>query len=128
MHRSKSLIEQENEKFEFSKKHGFINARPQDFKNCITIHWKQRKRKDKSFIDHERITEYVDVMHKVFDKYIPNWSEDWLDSEYRLSTIGIDSFTHWMHKVWAIPNEHKEIQDFVVFMLPEWAEVRVKNV
>jgi len=122
----KSILEQENEMFEFSKKHGFAWARPQDFKNCITIHWKQRKRKDKKFIDHKRIIEQVDIMHRIFDKYITNWTEEWLDSEYRLSTIGIYSFTHCMHKVWAIPNEYKDVQDHVISMLPEWAEVRVK--
>jgi hypothetical protein len=122
----KSILEQETESFEFSKKHGFAWVRPQDFKNCITIHWKYRRKRNKTFIDYDRITEQVDIMHRIFDKYIPNWTEEWLDSEYRLSTIGIHSFTHYCHKVWAIPNEYKDIQDHVISVLPEWAEVRVK--
>jgi len=112
---------------EFGIKHGFCYKRAQHYKDCIVIHWKHRKkRSDKSFIDYERISDYVAVAHAVCDKYeLRDDRHPLLDPDLMLAKIGIYCFISW-HRTWAIPNVNKDVQDFVLSKLPDWAEVRHK--
>lgn len=112
---------------EFAKQNGFWPARPQDFKDCLLISWKLRKRKDKDFIDYERINQKVDIAHQIFEKYdIYDEKHPLLDFRLMLFKAGIYSFYDWYHEKWAIPNHNKEMQDFLLPLLPTWAEVKHK--
>lgn len=114
----------EEERHQFSIKYGFAYKRPQDFKNCIVIGWKHRKRKDKSFIDYDRIKEYAALCHEISEKYkLYDEKHPLLDCDLRLLKIGIYSF-HSFFKTWAIPNEFQEIQEHILQKLPEWAVVK----
>jgi hypothetical protein len=111
-----------DEKHAFAVKHGFAYKRSQNYKDCVVIRWKASQVKYK--INHPRIEEYVSVCHAVSDKY-NLWDEDdpFLDSDLRLMQAGIYCITEWEHPTWAIPNEFKEVQDFVLSSLPKWAKV-----
>jgi hypothetical protein len=39
------------------------------------------------------------------------------------SNIGIYVCNEWGHHTWAIPNENKEIQEYVLGKIPSWAKV-----
>ncbi len=103
----------------FAAKHGFSFKRSQDFKNCVVIRWKSGKG-----INHPRIDEYVQVCHDLCDKY-DLWDKDdpFLDTELKLFRIGILVITEWDHHAWAVPDEYKEVQDYVLTKLPQWAKV-----
>jgi hypothetical protein len=106
--------------------HGFAYKRAQHFKNCVVIRFKHRKRKNKDFIDHERIEEYVGIAHAISDHY-QLWDEKhmFLEAELRLAKIGIYVKLSWCN-IWAIPNSLPELQEYVLGLLPEWAEVTKK--
>jgi len=57
------------------------------------------------------------------------WVEDYpfLETGLLLLKIGIYVFYSWDYQSWAIPNENKEIQDYVLSNLPKWAKVSVKK-
>jgi hypothetical protein len=113
----------EQKRFEFAEKHGFRFKRPQDFKNCVTIHWKHRKRKG---IDYERIVEHAKIAREICKKYqLLDDKNPFLETALMLVKIGVYC-SYSYHDVWAIPNSNKEIQEFVLSKLPKWAEVRHK--
>ena len=121
-----NTLKLENDRYQFSVKHGFSGKRPQHFKDCIVIRWKHRKRKNKDFIDYERIEEYVALCHEISQKYnLYNEKHPLLESSLRLLGVGIYVFSEW-NKVWAIPNEFKRIQEFILPKLPVWAMVTKK--
>jgi len=114
----------EEERHQFSIKHGFAYKRPQYFKNCLVIGWKHRKRKDKNFIDYDRIKEYAALCHEMSEKYkLYDEKDPLLDCDLRLLKIGIYS-SYSFFKTWAIPNEFQEIQEYILQKLPEWAVVK----
>lgn len=118
----------ENDRQAFAVKHSFWLKRAQDFKHCVVIRWKHRKKKnDKDFIDYERIDQWVDITHNLCDKY-ELWDErhPFLDTDLMLSKIGIYCFYSWDCKTWAIPNDNKEIQEYVLSQLPAWVKVTTK--
>ncbi len=119
----------EENRHQYAIKHGFAWKRPQDFKNCIVIYWRYREKKNKpGFIDYERIDEYVAVAHAIRDKYnLFDERHPLQDAQSYLSKIGIHSGIY-THTVWAIPNEHKELQDYVLSILPPWADAVRKKV
>ncbi len=122
----KILEDREEECHQFALKHGFAYKRPQDFKDCILIKWKWVK---KGIIDYPKLEEYTALSHKISDRYNLWVKEDLLlESRLRLFKGGIYCFSDWLCHAWAIPNEFKEVQDYVLRNLPEWAEVRVKKV
>jgi hypothetical protein len=123
-----NLRELEEFTHNFAVKHGFAYRRAQDYKKCLVIRWKHRTRKDKNFIDHERIEEYVKVSHAVRDKY-GLWDEKHplLDSQSVLAKAGIYCITSWHNRLRAIPDEYKEVQDFVLSLLPSWVTVTRKE-
>ena len=110
---------------EFAAKHCFAYKRAQNFKNCIVIRWKTSTKKH--VISHSRIDEYVEISGQLSDKY-NLWVEDnpLLEIELRLLKANIYVFTTWDYKAWAIPNEYKEVQDYVLSKLPKWAKVSIK--
>lgn len=113
----------EQKRLEFAEKHGFRCKRPQDFKNCITIHWKFRKRKD---VDYERIVEQANIALEICKKYqLLDEKDPFLETALMLVKIGVYC-SYSYHSVWAIPNSNKEIQEFVLSKLPKWTEVRCK--
>lgn len=118
--------EREEARHEFAVKHGFAYKRAQNFKNCIVIRWKTSRIKYE--INYPRIEEYVKISHDLSDKY-KLWHKDdlLLDAELRLFKGGIYVFHEWDHHTWAIPNEYKEMQDYVLSKLPKWAKVSVKK-
>ena len=122
-----NLQQLEQGRWEFANKYGFAYKRVQDYKNCLVIRWPHRKKKkDKNYIDHDRIQVMVNVAHALRDKY-GAWDEKHmlLSSDDVFHTIGVYSH-HSFTKVWAIPNEFKEVQEFVLSRLPDWAVVRNK--
>jgi hypothetical protein len=114
----------EEERFQFGNKHGFVYKRPQNYKNCIVIRWKITRKKYE--INHTRLNEYgriTDELSKKFDLYMEEFPL--LGVELRLLKIGI--YVSWSsYPMWAIPNEFKEIQDYVLSNLPKWVQVSVK--
>lgn len=116
----------ENERWEFAKKHGFAHTRAQNFKNCIVIRWITSRVKYK--IVYPKIEEYTKIAHELSDHYnLWNDEDPFLESSLRLLGAGIYVFTHGDHQTWAIPNEYKEVQEYVLSKLPEWAKVSVKK-
>lgn len=122
-----NLQKLEQDRFEFVLKYGFRN-RTQNFNDCIVVRWKHRKRKDKDFIDYERIEEYASLCHEISEKYNLNDERNPL-LEFRLKAlkVGIYVFFEWNHQTWAIPNEFKEIQEFIIPKLPSWAFLTKKS-
>jgi len=116
----------ENERWAFAQKHGFAYTRAQNFKNCIVIRWKTSRTKYK--IIYPRIEEYTKIAHDLSDKYkLWNDEDPFLDSSLRLLGAGIYCFNEWGHNTWAIPNEYKEMQEYVLSKLPKWAKVSMKK-
>lgn len=114
---------------EFRIKHGLIYKRPQHYKNCLVIRWKTVRNPFKKGsncemtpLHHKRIEEYVQISHAIADKY-ELWDEKdiFLEEELRLYKIGIDIHHQCYYKLWAIPDEFKEIQELVLKNLPKWA-------
>lgn len=122
-----NLRKLQDARHQFAIKHGFAWKRPQHFKDCVVIHWRNRRRKDKNFIDYERINQYVDVAHDVCNKFNLNDPKDILQ-EISLKVLkgGIYCFSSWMHTVWAIPNSNAEVKAYVLEHLPAWADVKEK--
>jgi len=114
----------EKARHEFAIKHGFAYKRPQNFKNCIVIRWKTTR--ERYGINYPRIEEYTKISHEIADKY-NLWDAEFplLDADYRLFKAGIYSFTEF-HRTWAIPNEYKELQDYIIPKLPKWAKLTRK--
>lgn len=110
----------------FAAKFDFSFKRPQYFKNCITIRWKATKKKYE--IDHDRLREYTKICEDLSDKY-GLWEEDdpFMDTESRLLKAGIYLTSSSDFHLWTIPNEYKEVQDYVLSKLPEWAKVTKKD-
>ena len=106
----------EEERWNFAVKHGFAYKRPQDFKNCIVIRWKWVF---KHKINYPLLEEYTKISHDLSDKY-NLWDEKniLLETELRLIKAGIYCFTEFSNTVWAIPNEFKEVQDYVLSKIP----------
>lgn len=114
-----------DERHQFALKHNFLGKRSQNFKNCIVIRWKTSRKNHE--INYSRLDEFVRISHELSDKY-DLWGEDQLlESELRLVRAGIYVFSAWDYQAWAIPNENKEIQDYVLSKLPKWAKVSVKK-
>ena len=113
-------------KFNFAEKHNFKFKRTQYYKDCIVIRWKTSRVKYE--IVHDKINEYVDFCHKLCDKY-NLWDEKdiFLDSDLRLIKAGIYVIYEYDYNVWAIPNEYKEIQDYIINNLPKWAKITIKK-
>jgi hypothetical protein len=127
--RVKRLIEirkeREKELHEFALKHNLAYKRPQDFKDCIVIRWRWSRIKYK--INYPRLEEYVALCHHLSDKYNLRHEEDpLLDNHLKLYKIGIYCFDSFC-KCWAIPNEYKEVQDYVISKLPKWVQISRKN-
>lgn len=110
---------------DFALKHGFAYKRTQNYKNCVVIRWKASQKKYK--INYERIEEYTALCAEISDKY-KLWEEQdpFLESELRLAKIGIYVLCEWDYRTWAIPNENKEIQEYVLGKVPSWAKVVYK--
>lgn len=110
---------------EFAIRHGFAYKRAQNFKDCIVIRWKTSTKKNE--INYSRIDEYVEISSQLSDKY-DLWVKDnpFLEIELRLLKANIYVFTTWDYNAWAIPNEYKEVQDYVLTKLPKWAKVSIK--
>ncbi len=108
----------------FAVKHGFIYKSPQYHKNCIVIRWKING----SF---KKANEYFDVCNKVFVNYkLINASgkEDWLiETSLRLVMANIYDSVFWDYHHWSIPNEFKEVQEYVMTLLPKWAKMTRKK-
>ena len=117
--------ELESQRHNFAIKHGFAWKRAQNFKNCIVIRWKTAT---KTGVNYKKINEYVDLCHHLSDKY-NLWVEEHplLDSQLRLIKVGIYCFYAWDYQAWAIPNECKELQEYILSKLPKWAIVSVKK-
>jgi len=116
----------EAERHQFGIKHGFVGKRSQYFKDCLVIRWKHRTRKDKNFIDYDRINEWAELCNEISEKY--NLYDDknpLLESELKLLKVGIYVFRSFS-LTWAIPNEFKEIQEYVLSKVPAWAIVSKK--
>lgn len=123
-----NLKQSQSDKHQFSIKHGFAYKRPQNFKDCIVIRWKHRRRKDKDFIDYERIKECADLCHEISEKYdLYDENHVFLEFDLRAIKVGVYAFFGWSYKIWAIPNEFKEIQEFIIPKLPAWAIVTRKK-
>lgn len=123
----------EDQQHQFCIKHGFAWKRPQNFKNCVVIRWKHRKRKKdlvkqvNTFIDYERIESYVAFCHKLEKRYKLTDERDlFLDSELKLFKAGIYCFCDGYSKVWAIPNSNRKIK-YILKNLPSWAVVARKK-
>ena len=118
-------LELEDKRHKFAVKHGFAWKRAQNFKNCIVIRWKTI---NNGKIDYQKIDEYVDLCHHLSDKY-NLWIEKYplLESQLRFINVGIYCFYEWSHQTWAIPNESKELQEYILSKLPKWARVSVKK-
>lgn len=116
----------EDRKHEFAKKNGFAYKRAQDFKNCVLIKWKwvNSRRKTSNQIDYAKLNEYVDLCHKLrerynlFDEQVPL-----METDLVLIKAGIYCFTNWHNKCWAIPNENEEVKNYVLNNVPNWGEV-----
>lgn len=123
------------ELYQFRLKHGLIYKRPQHYKNCIVIRWKTVRNPFKKGSDcemtplhYKRIEEYVKISHEVADHYdLWDKKDMFLEEELRLYKVGIDVHCQSYYKLWAIPNEFKEIQDFVLNKVPKWAKVTKKG-
>ena len=107
---------------DFALKHGFAFTRTQNYKNCVVIRWKASRKKYE--INYKRIEEYTALCAEISDKY-KLWEEQdpFLESELRLAKIGIYVLYEWDYRTWAIPNENKEIQEYVLGKIPSWAKV-----
>jgi hypothetical protein len=116
--------EREKELYEFKLKYDLIYKKPQYFRNCIVIRWRwSRKYK----INYPHLEEYVDFCHHLSNKYNLSHKEDpFLDNHLKLYKIGIYCFDEFC-KIWAIPDEYKEIQDYVISKLPKWIQVSRKK-
>lgn len=124
----KRLIEMrsklETERHQFGIKHGFVFKRPQNFKDCIVIRWKFCRKYE---IIYPRLDVYGKILHHLSEKYDLYVEEDPLRSaDLRFLKIGIYVFPYLNYQAWAIPNDNKEIQDYVLSQLPKWAEVSYK--
>jgi len=120
----KRYEELSNIKHEFSKKHGFAYKRPQDFRNCIVIRWKTS---NKSKINYDHIDDYVRLCHHLCDKHNLEELPLFIDNDLKLIKIGIYCFCSWDCQTWAIPNEYKELQDYILSKVPKWAKISVKK-
>ena len=107
---------------ELAIKHGFAHKRTQNYKNCVVIRWKTSRNKYE--INYERIEEYVRLCKEISNKY-NLWEEKdpFLEFELLLAKIGIYVLYEWDYNTWAIPNENKDIQDFVLSKIPSWGKV-----
>ena len=119
----------ENDKHQFAIKHGFAYKRAQNFKNCIVIRWKTRTKfgvLNESF--YKKAEEYADFCRHLSDKF-DLWIEKFplFENDLRLLKIGVYCFYTWDYQAWAIPNEFKEIQDYILERVPKWAKVSVKK-
>ena len=110
---------------DFALKHGFAYKRTQNYKNCVVIRWKDSRKKYK--INYKRIEEYVAICNEISDKY-KLWEEQdpFLEPQLRLVKIGIYALYDWDYQTWAIPNENKEIQEYILGKIPSWAKVVYK--
>jgi hypothetical protein len=79
-------------------------------------------------LHHKRIGEYVEISHSICEKY-NLWDENdmFLEEELRLYKIGIDIHYQCYYKLWAIPDEFKDIQKLVLRKLPKWAKATKKG-
>lgn len=116
----------EDDRHKFAIKYGFAYKRAQDFKNCIVIRWKTSPKKYK--ISHSRIDEYVKIANEISQKY-DLYIEEYplLSFDLLLLNAGIYVFSTFDYKAWAIPNENKEVQEYVLSKLPKWAKLSIKK-
>lgn len=111
-----------DDKHNFAIRYGFAYKRSQDFKDCIVIRWKPLGSKQK--INYARIEEYVDFCHTLIKKYnLLDENNLFLDLDLKLMKTNTYCITEWNHHTWAIPNEFKTIQKFVLTNLPKSAKV-----
>jgi len=131
----KNREKREEELYQFRIKHGLIYKRPEHYRNCLVIRWKTTRNPFKKGSDcemtplhHKRIGEYVKISHSIADKY-DLWDKNdiLLEEELRLYKVGIDIHTQCYHKLWAIPDEFKDIQKLVLRKLPKWAKATKKG-
>lgn len=105
---------------------GFAYKRPQYYKNCVVIRFSWRKRKDKSFIDYERIEECTTLKHMICDHYdLHDMNHLLLDYDLSLAKVGI--YCRREEHVWAISNDKEKVQKYVLSKLPAWAKVTIKE-
>jgi hypothetical protein len=109
---------------QFAVKYNFSYKRPQYFKNCIVIRWKTSSKPYKlTRLVYNRIEEYVRLAHDLTDKHnLWDANDSFCDEELRLFRIGI-YVGNGTIKYWAIPDDFKETQDYVLSKLPKWAKV-----
>jgi hypothetical protein len=108
----------------FAIEHGFAYKRPQDFRNCIVIRWKFCDKKYQ--VNYDKLAEYSEVYRLLGETYGLFEADDpFLDSEYVVLKAGVFSCEHYC-RVWAIPNQFKSTQEFVLARIPKWAKVSYK--
>lgn len=114
---------------QFAVKYGFAYKRPQYFKKCVVIRWKTSPKKNVLYgINYPQIEEYTKFSHGLCDKYGLWDMEDILQGiDFMLIKAGIYVFHQWNYKMWAIPDENKEVQEYVLNNLPKWAKVTRKK-
>lgn len=112
-------------RLELSFKYGFSFKRTRNYKNCVVIRWKSSRTKCR--VNCKRIDEYIKICKEISDTF-SLWEEQdpFLESELRLAKIGIYVLYEYSYITWAIPNEKKDIQDFVLSKVPKWAKVTYK--
>lgn len=110
---------------ELGDKYDFSYKRPQNYKNCLVIRWKKKLSSPVTSAD---FTEEAEVKHTIYAKYGVDESDlDWfMDSEFKLAKVGIYVYRS-NFPIWAIPNDNKELQDFVLTLLPKWVKLTYKN-
>lgn len=134
MSRVEYLIKNRRERMDaqhqFALKYELAYKRAQDYRNCLVIRWKTvRKPWPMTPLHHKRVEEYVAISHALSDKY-KLWDEKdiLLEEELRFYKVGIYVIYQSNYKLWAIPNEFKEVQDYVLIKLPKWAKVVRKKI
>ncbi len=120
----------------FMDKHGFSFTKPRNFKNCLVVRFPHRDipyAGDPSLkFDYERASEIGHLWNSVirtFSKRRDFLNNISLGEELGLPRLGIYTTRVGIKtyiKLWAIPNEYKKVQDFVLENMPSWAKVTWK--
>lgn len=116
----------EETRHEFAIKHGFAYTRPHNFRHCLIIKWGWIDKNHK--INYPKLEEYVQISHTLSDDYdLWDKKHPLLDSELKMIKAGLYSFQSGNHRYWAIPNENKDLQKYILNKLPKWAIVIEKT-
>lgn len=119
----------EEERHKYAVKHGFVHTVPRLFKKCIVVRWKLKSLRNKfshQTFSQKKFDEYLRFCSTLVESYDLCKEDLLLDNHLRLFKVGIYAFnchnSCYNYPIWVISNEKKEVQDYVLKHMPQWAK------